>query len=314
MDASWALGQVVDMKTGRSGLALAVALLVAACSGGGSGSTSAGPGTGGTGNDPGSNGSTKTTPGVWQGTITSPTTGTSSLMVFTDDTGHSVWMTTDGRVWAAQMPVSAIELEVSMAGHMYPGAHFPDGTNHGTWSMHTSFADGTWSGHLRGAGDDGTFTMSMHPARDRPASLATLAGTYTRTTSIGYTMTMSVTESGQLTANDTHGCLINGTVTVPDPAHNHYRIAATVTSCGVLDGTYEGHGTLVDASTMQGWTSHMGCFQYGQDGMMGGGMGHGGMHGWWPVGGTNTVPSGTRNLLMFAISNGQYAIMDALAR
>jgi len=301
------------MKITRSGLAVAAVLLVAGCSGGGA-STNDGTATGGTDNNAGSNGSTKTTPGVWQGTITSPNSGTSSLMAFTDDTGHSLWMTTDGRVWSGQMPVSAIEFDASMTGHMYPGAHFPDGTNHGTWSMHTSFAEGTWHGHLVGAGDDGTFTMSMHPSRDRPASLATLAGTYTRTTSIGYTMTMSVTQAGQLTASDTHGCLINGTVTVPDPAHNHYRIVAAVTSCGVLDGTYEGHGTLVDASAMQDWMTHMSCFQYGQDGMMGGGMGHGGMEGWWPVSGTNTVPGGTGNLFMFAISNGQYAIMDALAK
>ena len=301
------------MSTRRAGLTVAAALLVAACSGG-FGSTSEGSVTGGTDNGAGSNGSTKTTPGVWQGTVTSPTTGTSSMMAFTDDTGHSVWMATDGRVWSGQMPVSAIEFDDSMVGHIYPGAHFPDGTNHGTWSMHASFSHGIWSGHLSGAGEHGTFTMSMHPARDLPASLATLAGTYTRTTSIGYTMTMSVTQAGQLTASDTRGCLINGTVSVPDPAHNHYRIAATVTSCGVLDGNYEGHGTLVDASAMQGWMSEMGCFQYGQDGMMAGGMGHGGMDGWWPVGGTNTVPSGTGNLFMFAIESGRTAIMDALAR
>jgi hypothetical protein len=47
----------------------------------------------------------------------------------------------------------------------------------------------------------------------------------------------------------------------------------------------------------------------GGGGMMGGGMGN-----WWPNTGTNTVPSGTSNLFMFAMTNGQYAIMDALAR
>jgi hypothetical protein len=88
----------------------------------------------------------------------------------------------------------------------------------------------------------------------------------------------------------------------------------------VLNGTYQGHGTLVDATAMRSWTTAMGCFQYGANGWTGGGMmGGGGMMAggrgnWWPNTGTNSVPSGTGNLLMFAMTNGQYAIMDALAK
>jgi hypothetical protein len=290
---------------------VAAALLLAACGGGSAGSDSGNGG--GTAGGP-TDAPTKTTPGVWQGTITSSTNGARSLMGLTGDDGRSVWMTTDGRVWTGQVPMSGTQIDVSMAGHMYPGDHFPDGTIHGTSAMHMDYAGGHWTGHYSGAGDDGTFTMSRHAAWDRPASLAALAGTYTRTTSIGYTMTMSVSVSGEFTASDTRGCVINGTVTVPDPAHNLYRLAANVTSCGVLDGTYQGHGTLVDAASMQAWTTTMGCFQYGQDGMAHDGMGHGGMMNWWAPGGVNTVPGGTNNLFMFAISNAQYAIMDALAR
>jgi hypothetical protein len=47
----------------------------------------------------------------------------------------------------------------------------------------------------------------------------------------------------------------------------------------------------------------------GGGGMMGGGMGR-----WWPYAGTNTVPTGTNNLFMFAMTDGTHAIMDALAR
>jgi len=38
------------------------------------------------------------------------------------------------------------------------------------------------------------------------------------------------------------------------------------------------------------------------------------MGGWWPYTGTNTVPSGTSYPFMFATTNGQHAIVDALAR
>jgi hypothetical protein len=299
------------MTISKTVLISCAALALAACSGGGGSSSSSSPATGDTGgNGGGTTGATKTTPGVWQGTVTSTTTGQSSMVGLTNGSGQSVWMTTDGRVWSGQMPMTGTQFNTTMAGYMYPGRRFPDGTNYGMSSMVFNYGNGAWSGQYSGGGDTGTFNVSMSSMWNRPASLDTLAGTYTRTTSIGYTMTMSLTQAGELTANDTRGCVINGTVTVPDPTQNLYQISATVTSCGVLNGTYQGHGTLVDATAMRNWMTTMGCFQYGQTGMMGGGM----MGGWWPYTGTNTVPGGTSNLFMFAMTNGQYAIMDALAR
>lgn len=219
-------------------LTMAAVLSVAACSGGGGDSSPA----------PGSTGSTsisaKTTPGSWQGTVSSPTTGQSSVVGLTSGSGQSVWMTTDGRVWNGQMPMSGARFNAMMAGYMYPGSRFPDGSNYGMTSMRFNYGNGAWTGRYSGAGDAGTFSMTMSSMWNRRASLDTLAGTYTRTTSIGYTMTMSITQTGELTASDTRGCVINGTVTVPDALHNLYRLDATVTSCGVLDGAYQGHGTL----------------------------------------------------------------------
>jgi hypothetical protein len=304
-----------SMNIKTFGLALAAAVAVSSCGGSG-GNTSQPP----TDNSGGSTGSSKTTPGVWQGTTTSPTTGTASVVGLTTMSGHSVWMTTDGRVWTGQLPMTGTQMNVTMAGHMYPGRQFPDGTNFGPWSMMGNYANGTWSGQLNGSGDSSTFSFTMHPGYDRPASLELLAGTYTRTTSIGYTMTMSFSQGGQLTGTDSRGCVLNGTVSIPDPTHNLYQVDATVTSCGILDGSYQGHGTLLDATAMQGWTRSMGCFQYGaggwNGGMMGGGGGMigGGMGRWWPYSGTNTVPAGTNNLFMFAMTDGNHAIMDALAR
>jgi hypothetical protein len=291
---------------------ITAALALAACGGGGGGSSES-PSS----NDSAATDSSKTTPGVWQGTVTSSTTGTSSVMGLTNASGHSIWMTTDGRVWTGQMPMTATQMNVNMAGYMYPGRQFADGTNYGSWSMIGSLANGTWSGQLNGTGDNGSFSLSMHPGYDRPASLDLLAGTYTRTTSIGYTMTLSITQGGEITGSDSRGCVFNGTVAVPDPTHNLYQVSATVTSCGILDGSYQGHGTLLDATAMQGWLGSMGCFQYGSGGwnggMMGGGM-MGGMGRWWPDTGANTVPTGTNNLFMFAMTDGTHAIMDALAK
>ena len=196
------------MNTKTLTFSIAVALAVAACGGGGGsvGSDSASNNGGGTA------GSSKTTPGVWQGTTTSATTGTASVVGLTNTAGHSVWMTTDGRVWTGHMPLDATQMSINMSGYMYPGRQFPDHTNYGTWSMMGNYTNGTWSGQISGSGDSATFNLSMHPGYNRPASLDVLAGTYTRTTSIGYTMTMSFTQSGTLTGTDSRGCVFNGTV------------------------------------------------------------------------------------------------------
>jgi hypothetical protein len=223
--------------------------------------------------------------------------------------GHSVWMTTDGRVWGGQVPMSGDHFDTTFGGHMYDGVHFPDGTNHGTTSMmvdHHSAA--VTNGRYAGNGDAGTFNMSLSPMWDRPASIGTVAGVYTRSTSNGYTMTMTMSANGQLTANDSRGCLINGVVSVPDATHNLYSLNATVTSCGSLDGIYSGMGALLDADAMQDWMTAMHPLEHG-------GHSHGGsMMGGSPMMGHNTVPTGQHNLFMFSFVNDHNAIMDALSR
>ena len=260
-----------------------------------------------------------TTAGVWKGTITSTTTGRSSTALgLAAPNGQSMWMTADGRVWNGQVPLNGTQFSTTMAGYMYPGSHFPDGSNYGPSSMMFDYSNGMWGVRYNGTGDAGTLNMSLNPMWDRPASLANLAGVYTRTVSYGYAMTMTLSANGQLTASDTRGCLINGTVSIPDPTHNLYRLDATVTSCGTLNGTYTGMGTLLDADAMRDWMTVMqpfDCGWYSVGGWMNGGMMGGGMMGGWrqPTG-QNTIPSGTHNLFMFSLVNDRNAIMDALAR
>jgi hypothetical protein len=121
-------------------------------------------------------------------------------------------------------------------------------------------------------------------------------------------MTMTLSVNGQLSASDSRGCLINGSVGVPDATHNMYNLNATVTSCGSLDGTYSGMGALLDADAMQDWMTAMHPLEHG-------GHSHGGtMMGGSPMMGHNTVPTGQHNLFMFSLVNDRNAMMDALAR
>ena len=252
---------------------------------------------------------TDTTPGVWKGTISSTTTGqTSAVVALTGPDGHTVWMSTDGRTWHGQLPTHGEHFDATLTGHMADGDRFPDGTNHGPAVIGVDHHSASATrGRYAGNGDTGTFDMSMSGMWGRPAALATVAGVYTRTTSSGYAMTMSIDAHGQMNGSDTRGCVFSGAVTVPDPRHNLYRMDAQVSACGTLDGHYAGMGALLDASAMQDWMTAMHPLEHGGHShggpMMGGGhMGH------------NTVPTGSANLFMFCIVNDGNAVMDALAR
>jgi len=72
------------------------------------------------------------------------------------------------------------------------------------------------------------------------ASLQEIAGVYSASERDGYTLTVTVHEDGQLDGSDTRGCVLFGTVTVPDPEKNVYRAVARASNCAELDGEYEG--------------------------------------------------------------------------
>jgi hypothetical protein len=292
-------------------LATAV-LATGACSGGGGGSgtsTAAPPAS--SGGTPTTAPSTKpATAGVWQGQIASTTTSTTDhLLALTNHQGDSVWMTTDGRVFHGELPIDGDHFDATLTGHMYEGDHFPDGTAEGPASMAVEHHSAIETrGRYSGSGDAGTFRMNPDAAWDRPAALGLVAGVYTRSTSNGYTMTLAIGSDGRLSGSDTRGCVVSGTVTVPDPLHDGYHLDAQISACGTLDGQYQGMGTLLDADAMRAWMEAMHPIEHGGHSHGGSPMGgHAGM-------GHNTVPGGQRNLFVFAMFAEHHAIMDALAR
>lgn len=200
------------------------------------------------------------------------------------------------------MPHAAVQV----AAHMDQGGAFANGSMHGSldFAFDSTVPAGSLAGHVSGMGDTYTFRAAMSGMWDRPASLATLAGVYTRSTVTGYTITLAIGADGRLSGGDTRGCVLNGLATVPDPGRNLYRLTAALTSCGTLNGDYTGMGTLVDATAMSSWLREMPPLATG--GMHGSGIMHGG-----PM---NTIPTGARNLFMFALTSDQHAIMDTLAR
>ena len=279
------------MKVPAFGSLFLTSLTLAACGGGGGGTSTP------TSNPPPG---TESAVGLWKGTITSTGSGQTqqALGTVTDD-GQFHLMTANGVNYVGQMAASPGNFSMTMSGYVPVGQTFPNGAQNGSMSFSgTVTSSGMMSGTYSGAGESGTFSMTMDPMGTRSASMQMVAGTYTRSNSSGYTVTMTVDSNGQMTGSDTQGCVFNGTVSVPFPAHNFYGMNMTVTSCGALNGSYNGMGTLVDANAMTSWMTVM------MSSMMTGGM----------MGGMNAVPTGTNNLFMYSMANAQMAITDSIAK
>ena len=291
---------------------LIAALTMAACGGGGGGTGSSSSGSNNNGSSSGSN---ETTPGVWQGTIASPTTGNSSVVGLTNSSGHSVWMTTDGRVWSGQMPMTGDHFDTNITGHMYPGVASPTAPTTAPWSMMANYSATGTSGRFNGTGDAGTFSFSMHPMWDRPASIRTVAGVYTRSTSIGYTMTMTMSSQrtahrqrlpwlphqrrGQRAGRDAQPVQHDRHRDVVWIAQRHLQRHGRVARCRRDAGLDDGHASLQHGGGCGG-------IRWLDDGR------------WLADGGRTRLQHGARrgqhNLFMFSLANDHNAIMDALAR
>jgi len=168
--------------------------------------------------------------GLWKGTITSTGSGQTQQAVGTvTDDGQFHLMTANGVNYVGQMAASPANFSMTMSGYVPVGQTFPNGAQNGSMSFSgTVTSSGMMSGTYSGAGESGTFSMTIDPMGTRSASMQMVAGTYTRSNSSGYTVTMTVDSNGQMTGSDTQGCVFNGTVSSAVPCaqllwHEHDR-------------------------------------------------------------------------------------------
>ena len=85
---------------------------------------------------------------------------------------------------------------------------------------------------------------------DRGSDLATVAGAYSSFDIFGDPASFSVDANGVITSQSNSGCVGNGQISIIDANFNAYNVTLDVTSCGALDGMYDGLGLTQDNVTM----------------------------------------------------------------
>lgn len=210
---------------------LGAVLLLGAC-----GSSDDGPGhAGGIG---GGSDALSTAAGIYYGQIGSGSSAPTLFGLVAPD-GKARFVETDGDVYRV---ISTAPLLPAADGGFTVGFYrYSNGRRDARGTLQGQLADASIAGTL----DDGSSARSyaldaVSRDYDRPAALATLAGTYSASYSVdgqNLTLTLAVDADGSISGDDGASCRYTGSVRVPDPAHNGYEVRLEP-SCalGRLDG------------------------------------------------------------------------------
>jgi hypothetical protein len=126
-----------------------------------------------------------------------------------------------------------------------------------------SLAESRLAGEFTFRERDYEFSLTPDSAFSQALTLQELGGVYTRTTPqlLGppLTLTVAINADGALTGSHSNGCVLDGTVAVPDPSRNMLRFNLKVENCGTSlsssqrwNGDYTGLGVLLRDAPVPG--------------------------------------------------------------
>ncbi len=143
---------------------------------------------------------------------------------------------------------------ISGSGMLYavPGSVLADGSAVAnlTISAGTISQASTLDLTVEAAGTTSTITTTYDAIYERGSDLATIAAVYTTFDIFGDPSSFTIDATGVITGNSAAGCVLNGQVSIIDAVFNAYDVALDITSCGGLNGMYDGLGLTQDSVAM----------------------------------------------------------------
>jgi hypothetical protein len=205
------------------------ALVLTACNGAGSDSSSS------------STATNQSAVGVWGGTDSITGLNVSAIV---NSAGQAAFLRSDGVQFVGTVQITGSTLAVAVDGYANFGATFSDGTTTGVGTLSGTVSTGssmtanlsfTTSGNTTMTGD---WTLSLQSLTNIGSSLGAVTATYTD----GSTgATVSIDGLGDVNSQDpTTSCVLTGTISTNDTAYDIYQINFTYKSCtgsyAVLNG------------------------------------------------------------------------------
>jgi len=193
--------------------------------------------------------------GIWEGTATISGQGVSALIGLVAEDGRAHFIQDDGVQYWGTVRSSGNTITASFDGAVEIGDSFIDGSTSGTGSLNGTIQErSTITATVafttaRGTRSSSTISLRYNALYERDSSLATVSGNYTDAFAPGSDI-VNVSSSGVLFGQSLGAsCVINGAVTVINPAYNAYEIQYSYANCtgvdSVLNGaTFSGIATL----------------------------------------------------------------------
>lgn len=158
--------------------------------------------------------------------------------------------TTDTLVAAAQGTVQVTGSQVTGSGtlHAAPGTTLADGSTTSNLTINAgTVSEGNSLDLTAGAAGTSTSIATIFDATyDRGSDLATVAAAYSTFDIFGDPASFSVDAGGAITSQSNSGCVANGQISIIDANFNAYDVTLDVSSCGGLNGMYDGLGVTQD--------------------------------------------------------------------
>jgi hypothetical protein len=110
----------------------------------------------------------------------------------------------------------------------------------------TVSAGSTLTATLQSSGRTLRLDLRYDALYERPASLALIAGSWRYSDGAGFSREWRIDAASALTGQDSLGCTFQGQVTVPNAAHNLYRLRYQVSGCNADVVQVDGLAVLDD--------------------------------------------------------------------
>jgi hypothetical protein len=212
-------------------------LIISSCGSGGGGNSSPSP-----------NSSTQSIAGIWIGTFTSSVTNsTYNVTGLIDESYNARFADPDNLLqYSGVVSINGNSFSSTATAYAPSGYTFPDDSQVGTVNISGSFSEKTSiNGTYTGVGDTGVFFLNYSALYERASSLALVAGTWSGTV-LGYTNTITVDSSGNVSGDSSSGCTYTGNVGIVDSSYNAYNVTLNINNCGTQNGSYSGLAALTD--------------------------------------------------------------------
>jgi hypothetical protein len=184
--------------------------------------------------------------GLWYGTTVISGQGTYQLLGMVAEDGTAFFFQEDGRMYWGTIHSSGNDISAQVTGAGLFGVPLWDGSASGTGSItgtispRRSISATSVFTTILGSGSTGRISLAYDASYDDDSSLQSIAGNYVDALGL-FAGVLNVASNGTVFLQDpSTGCVVNGQVSIIDPAYNAYRIDLAYSSCTGVNATLNG--------------------------------------------------------------------------